>query len=89
MPPSLAAGSLLVSRAGLQDPSFAQSVVLLVEAGEDGAWGLILNRPTELALGRAFPDVEAFRGQGGVLHFGGPVDAQARARARAHAGRAG
>ena len=74
LPPGAAAGRLLVSRAGLEDPSFGKSVVLLVDAGNEGSWGLILNRPTDLELGRAFPDVEAFRGQAGVLHFGGPVE---------------
>jgi putative transcriptional regulator len=74
LPPGPAAGSLLVSREGLADPNFARSVVLLVEAGDQGAWGLILNRPTDLELGGVFPDVEAFRGRPGVLHFGGPVE---------------
>ena len=48
--------------------------MLLVEAGGSGAWGLILNRPTELEVGRVFPDAAAFKGRADVLHFGGPVD---------------
>ncbi len=72
--PQPAAGRLLVARAGLPDPNFAASVVLLVEANDRGAWGLIVNRPTELELGRILPEPGAFRGRADVLHFGGPVD---------------
>jgi putative transcriptional regulator len=40
-------GQLLVASPHLVDPSFYRSVVLLVQHDEDGAFGLILNRPTE------------------------------------------
>lgn len=39
------AGSFLVARPALQDPSFRHSVVLLLRHGEQGAFGLVVNRP--------------------------------------------
>jgi len=39
------AGSFLVARPALTDPNFRQSVVLLLQHDEDGAFGLVVNRP--------------------------------------------
>jgi len=41
------AGTFLVARSPLRDPFFGQSVVLLLEHGSEGAFGLVLNRPTK------------------------------------------
>lgn len=48
------AGSFLVARSVLKDPSFRQSVVLLLQHNADGAFGLIVNRPAQ-ADGVPFP----------------------------------
>lgn len=48
------AGSFLVARPVLQDPSFKQTVVLLLQHNKDGAFGLIVNRPKKVE-GLAFP----------------------------------
>lgn len=42
------AGSFLVARSILRDPNFAQSVVLLLQHGTEGAFGLVVNRPVDL-----------------------------------------
>ena len=39
------AGSYLVARPHLVDPNFLQSVVLLLQHGVEGAFGLVVNRP--------------------------------------------
>ena len=39
-------GRLLVALPALDDPNFARSVVFVIEHDEDGALGLVLNRPT-------------------------------------------
>ena len=52
MPPL--AGSFLIARPVLQDPNFAQTVVLLLRHGAEGAFGLVVNRPAE-AEGLPFP----------------------------------
>lgn len=42
------AGSFLVAKPVLQDPNFRQTVVLLLEHGEQGAFGVVVNRPTKV-----------------------------------------
>jgi len=43
------AGSFLVAEPGLQDPNFKQTVVLILAHNDDGAFGLVINRPTQKA----------------------------------------
>lgn len=43
------APALLLSMPQLDDPNFRQSVVLLCQHSDQGAWGLVLNRPTNEA----------------------------------------
>ena len=43
-----ATGESLVATPTMGDPNFARSIVLLLDAGESGALGVVLNRPTEL-----------------------------------------
>jgi putative transcriptional regulator len=40
------AGSFLVARPILRDPNFANSVVLLLAHGPEGAFGVVVNRPS-------------------------------------------
>jgi putative transcriptional regulator len=71
------APSLLLSMPQLQDPNFARTVVLLCEHAPDGAFGLVLNRPTDVAAATAVrlePPVVA--GNGLKLWIGGPVEPQ-------------
>lgn len=42
--PSLA-GKFLVARPILQDPNFVRTVVLILQHGAEGAFGLVINRP--------------------------------------------
>jgi putative transcriptional regulator len=78
-PPALAVrlepapGRLLVARPGLPDANFAHSVVLLVEADGQGAWGVIVNRPTDTGVATLFPDFPFLRSTSEVVHLGGPV----------------
>jgi putative transcriptional regulator len=48
------AGSFLVAKPVLQDPNFIQTVVLILRHNAEGAFGLVVNRPTE-AEGVPFP----------------------------------
>jgi putative transcriptional regulator len=43
------AGTFLVARPALRDPFFGRSVVLLLDHGAEGAFGLVLNRPAQAA----------------------------------------
>lgn len=53
----LAAGKLLVAANKLRDMNFGETVVLLLEYSEEGALGVILNRPTTVPLATAFPEI--------------------------------
>jgi putative transcriptional regulator len=74
----LEAPVLLLAMPQVQDPFFHRSVVLLLHHTDDGSFGFIVNRPTELPLieildamdisWKGFDDAQAF--------FGGPVQSQ-------------
>jgi putative transcriptional regulator len=67
--------TLLVSMPQLQDPNFARTVVLLCDFLPEGAFGLVLNRPTDAAASsmvRLDPPVE--HGNSLPLFTGGPVE---------------
>jgi len=69
--------ALLLSMPQLQDPNFAKTVVLLCEYNPDGAFGLVLNRPTNAAateMVRLEPPVVG--GNDMPLWIGGPVEPQ-------------
>lgn len=64
---------LLVATPELLDPNFHRSVVLVLEHNDDGALGVVLNRPRLVSGGDAVPqwaDRLAFPSR---LHSGGPV----------------
>ena len=67
--------TLLVSMPQLQDPNFARAVVLLCDYTPDGAFGLVLNRPTDLpasTMVRLEPAIAD--GNALPLCLGGPVE---------------
>jgi putative transcriptional regulator len=67
--------TLLLSMPQLQDPNFARTVILLCDFVPDGAFGLVLNRPTETAANtmvRLEPPV--VHANGLLLSTGGPVE---------------
>ena len=66
-------GKLLIASPTLVDPNFARTVILIAEHTEDGAMGLVLNRPATATVGEAVPDL-AWLGDGDDPVFvGGPV----------------
>jgi putative transcriptional regulator len=66
-----ARGRLLVASRALVDPNFARTVVLLVEYGDDGAMGVVVNRPTSRSLKDLEPALKTERAD--TLYVGGPV----------------
>lgn len=70
-------GKFLVSKREMRDPRFAQTVVLLIEHGEKGTMGLVINRRTKLTLSEALPQLESRAGRSEFLFMGGPVQVQA------------
>jgi putative transcriptional regulator len=69
-----AKGKLLVSGHGLGDPNFAESVILLLAVDQDnGAMGVIVNRPTPIKLSAILPDSKSLADRGDRVWRGGPV----------------
>ena len=68
---------LLIAMPGMQDPNFSSTVTLICEHNEDGALGIVINRPLTLKLGGLFeqldlPDADP-EAAGRPVLMGGPV----------------
>jgi putative transcriptional regulator len=70
-------GQLLVAGPGLFDPNFRRTVVLVGEHGEEGAMGVVLNRPTRVTVDEAVPALSELVGSAELIHVGGPVQPDA------------
>ena len=70
-------GQLLVAGPALLDPNFWRTVVLVIEHNEEGALGLVLNRPSESSVGDAVPELGTLVNPGEQLYIGGPVQPSA------------
>ncbi len=68
-------GTFLVAKRSMPDPRFRRTVILLLEHGDDGTLGLIINRPMDIPLSQALPDLDGIAKQKHFLFFGGPVAA--------------
>jgi len=66
-------GKLLLAGPTLLDPNFRRTVVLIVEHTEEGAMGLVLNRPAETTVAEAVPDLAWLADSDANVFVGGPV----------------
>ena len=64
---------LLVASPQLEDPNFARTVVLITEHTDDGAMGIVLNRPATTTVADAAPELESLVRPGDDVYVGGPV----------------
>lgn len=72
-PASSTKGKLLVATPMLVDPNFDRTVVLMLEHADEGAVGVVVNRPGGAALDEALPDWGALAARPAELFVGGPV----------------
>jgi putative transcriptional regulator len=70
-------GRLLVATPTLYDPNFFRTVVLALEHRDDGALGVVLNRPSETVVGETLPDWSGVVTDPTVVFVGGPVSPDA------------
>jgi putative transcriptional regulator len=70
-------GQLLIAGPSLVDPNFWRTVVLVGEHSDEGALGVVLNRPSETPVGEAVPELADLADQMGTVHVGGPVQSSA------------
>ncbi len=70
-------GHLLLSNASLFDPNFRRTVVLIGHHDEEGAVGVVLNRPLDVTVDEAVPPLSALVAPGDLVYRGGPVQPEA------------
>ncbi|NNE11769.1 MAG: YqgE/AlgH family protein [Ilumatobacter sp.] len=74
---SPAKGRLLVATPPLDDPNFDRTVVYVLEHRDDGALGVVINRPTEEELGEPLERWADLQTAPGAIFLGGPVEPDA------------
>ena len=67
------AGQLLLASPALHDPNFRRAVVLVSVHSEEGAMGVVLNRPSAVTVGEAVPQLEQAVAELEPVYVGGPV----------------
>jgi putative transcriptional regulator len=70
-------GHLLIASPSLLDPNFKRTVVLITEHGDEGAAGLVLNRPSPEPVSELVPQLEPLVDDGEQVWMGGPVQTNA------------
>jgi putative transcriptional regulator len=67
-------GRLLVATPVIGDPNFHRTVVFVLDHGESGALGVVINRPTDVALADSLPGWDQLAASPPVVFVGGPVE---------------
>jgi putative transcriptional regulator len=67
-------GSFLVAAHHLRDPNFYRSVVLMLDHNDQGAMGLVINRPSATTIGKALSQHGEVSGNDTPVFVGGPVE---------------
>jgi putative AlgH/UPF0301 family transcriptional regulator len=70
----LGIGKVLVAKRDAPDPTFAETVILLVRYTQGGTVGLMLNRRTEVPVSRALDPLKGASGRSDPVFAGGPVE---------------
>jgi putative transcriptional regulator len=70
-------GKLLIASPALVDPNFARTVVLITEHNDEGAMGVVLNRPSETSVDEVAPELAGVVIDDEPVFIGGPVQPQA------------
>lgn len=68
----------LIAMPGMTDPNFAHSLTYVCEHNEEGALGIVVNKPTDMTLLALFEQIEVPLNDRDLastpVHFGGPVN---------------
>ena len=70
-------GCFLVSDFDLVDPNFHRAVVLMIDHDEEGAFGLVVNRPSPFTLGEVVEGMDDSPAASIPVYVGGPVQQNA------------
>src|SRR3954465_13242438 len=66
-------GRLLIASPILEDANFRRAVILVLDHGDDGALGLVVNRPMEVDVASVLPAWQPYTTAPGPLFQGGPL----------------
>ncbi|MFW5693771.1 MAG: YqgE/AlgH family protein [Alkalispirochaeta sp.] len=66
-------GQFLIAETELQDPNFFRAVVLVIHHTAEGAFGLVVNRESEVTVGEVLDSVEGTALEDAPVFVGGPV----------------
>ncbi len=66
-------GHFLIANPVLPDRNFSRPVVLLCDHNEEGSFGLVVNRRTNLKTSEVFPENDFFKASERPVFAGGPV----------------
>lgn len=67
------AGTLLLANIDLLEPTFRRSVIYVVEHNDGGTLGVVLNRPSEMAVYNVLPQWADLAAKPKSMFIGGPV----------------
>jgi len=67
-------GSLLVAMPALSDPTFAGTVVYVLDHSENGTLGVVLGRPSQVHIRDVLPGWSGLAVEPSVFHVGGPCE---------------
>ena len=70
----VAPGSLLVAMPALTDPTFAGTVVFVLDHSDTGTLGVVLGRPSQVEIRDVLPGWCDLAVEPGVFHVGGPCE---------------
>jgi len=67
----------LIAMPAMADPHFSHALTYVCEHNEDGALGIVVNKPTDMTLSALFEQINVPLADAGLrrtpVHFGGPV----------------
>ncbi|MEP7205325.1 MAG: YqgE/AlgH family protein [Casimicrobiaceae bacterium] len=67
----------LIAMPAMADPHFAHALTYICEHNDDGALGIVVNKPTDMTLSALFEQIEVPLADAALgrtaVHFGGPV----------------
>lgn len=70
-------GHFLIAMPAMTDPYFAKSVTYICEHNDEGAMGVVINRPIEMTMDKLFEQIHIQLSEHPIAHksvyFGGPV----------------
>ena len=71
--PQVGQGVFLVATKQLHGTSFQKTIILLTHYSDREVMGLAINRPTDIPLNQAFPNISQLKNNTDLLYMGGPV----------------